>query len=69
MHDLDDLQEGARVYGNTAAWDGCSELSETAWEMGECFYRNWWFCVDPAAVVATNRRRRGRGLRALRLQG
>lgn len=68
-HDLDDLQEGTRAYGNAVGWDSCSELVEDAWEMGECFYRNWWFCIDPNAVVTTNRRRRERGVRALKLKG
>ncbi|KAF2864994.1 hypothetical protein BDV95DRAFT_613142 [Massariosphaeria phaeospora] len=69
MHDLDDPQGGARVYGNAVGWDSCSELVEDAWEMGQCFYRNWWFCIDPNAMATSNRRRRERGVCALRLKG
>lgn len=67
--DLDDLQEGTRVYGNVVGWDHSSELVEDAWEMGECFYRNWWFCIDQSAVVTSNRRRRERGVGVLKLNG
>ena len=66
-HDLDDSQQGIRVHGNAVGWDNSNELVEDAWEMGECFYRNWWFCVDPNAVVTTNRRRWERGARPLKL--
>jgi hypothetical protein len=68
MHDLDDLQEGSRVHGNATSWDGPSELTEDAWEMGECFYRNWWFCIDRDAAATTNRRRRARGVRVMKLR-
>ncbi|PVI01639.1 hypothetical protein DM02DRAFT_727806 [Periconia macrospinosa] len=67
-HDMDDLREGFRVHGNAVGWVNCSELVDDAWEMGETFYRNWWFCIEPRVVVTTNRRRRERGLRALRLE-
>ncbi|KAF2642831.1 hypothetical protein P280DRAFT_276508 [Massarina eburnea CBS 473.64] len=67
-HDLDDFREGVRVHGNVVGWNNSSELVEEAWEMGEMFYRNWWFCVDQKAVETTNRRRRERGLGALKLQ-
>ncbi|KAF1956884.1 hypothetical protein CC80DRAFT_491754 [Byssothecium circinans] len=68
-HDVDDLHEGIRVYGNVVGWDNSSELVEDAWEMGERFYRNWWFCVDPKAIQTTNRRRQERGLAAMKLKG
>lgn len=69
MYDLDDLSDGARVYGNVVGWNDCSELAEDAWEMGECFYRNWWFCIDADAVMSSNRWRRKRGVGALKLKG
>lgn len=68
-HDLDDLSDTTRVYGNVVGWDACSELVEDAWEMGECFYRNWWFCIDANAVMTTNKWRRKRGVGALKLKG
>lgn len=68
-HGLDDLQEGTRVYGNAVGWGSNSELVEDSWEIGECSIRNWWFCIDPNAVGTTNRKRRERGLRALKLKG
>lgn len=67
-HDIHDLPEGVRVHGNTVGWDSCNELVEDAWEIGECFYRNWWFCIDEEAVATSNRRRRERGIQALRLK-
>jgi hypothetical protein len=67
MNDLDDLQEGTRVYGNGVGWCNSNELVEEVWEMGECFYRNWWFCIDPKAVVTSNKLRRARGAGTLSL--
>ncbi|KAF2116166.1 hypothetical protein BDV96DRAFT_686568 [Lophiotrema nucula] len=67
VQDLDDFGEGCRVHGNAVGWGEGSELVEEAWEVGECFYRNWWWCLDSKVVESTNRRRRERGLGALRL--
>lgn len=68
VQDLDDFKEGVRVHGNMAGWGKESELVEEAWEMGECFYRNWWWCLDGRVVDLTNRKRRARGVEALRLK-
>ncbi|KAF2193398.1 hypothetical protein K469DRAFT_618495 [Zopfia rhizophila CBS 207.26] len=68
VHDLDDFQDGCRVHGNQAGWGEGSELVEEAWEVGEKFYRNWWWCMDSRVLEMTNRRRRERGLGRLRLE-
>ena len=65
--DIDDFQEGVRVHGCTTAWAEGNELVEEAWEVGECFYRNWWFVLEPRIIEITNRRRRERGAKPLRL--
>lgn len=69
VQDLDDLQEegGIRVHGNTVAWGQGNEYIEEAWEVGERFYRKWWFCVDQKIVNQTNVWRKRRGLGRLRL--
>lgn len=68
IQDFDDFQEGVRVHGHKAGWGGESELCGEAWEVGECFYRNWWWCLDQDVVMIANRRRRERGERLLRLE-
>jgi hypothetical protein len=68
-HDLDDMQEGVKIHGNMVGWGDSNELVEEAWEMGECFFRNWWWCVDQKSIETTNRRRKERGLGVLRLKG
>ncbi|ORY08448.1 hypothetical protein BCR34DRAFT_603534 [Clohesyomyces aquaticus] len=69
VQDLDDFESGVRVHGNVVGWAEGSELVEEAWEIGECFFRNWWFCLDGRVVEMANRRRRERGERTLRLEG
>jgi hypothetical protein len=70
IHDIDDSQEGVRVHGNIGGtWGEGSELVEEAWEVGEKFYRNWWWCLEGKILEVTNRRRRERGLGRLRLEG
>ncbi|KAF2262690.1 hypothetical protein CC78DRAFT_534564 [Lojkania enalia] len=69
VHDVDDFKDGCRVHGNLAGWGEGSELVEEAWEIGEKFYRNWWWCLDGKVMEITNRRRRERGLGALRIKG
>ncbi|CAI6318710.1 unnamed protein product [Periconia digitata] len=66
---LDDYRDGIRVHGNMVGWGDSSEMVEEAWEIGECFFRNWWWCIDEGAVRITNMRRRERGLRPLRMKG
>lgn len=60
---------GARLHANVVGWDESNELLEEAWEMGECFYRNWWWSIDEGVLQMTNRRRKERGLGPLRLKG
>ena len=64
--DLDDSHEGVRVHGNFVEWGAGSELSEEVWEIGELFYRNWWWCIDARIVGTANAKRRERGLPPLR---
>jgi hypothetical protein len=68
VQDLDDLKEGLKVHGNMAGWGNESELVEEAWEIGECFYRNWWWCLDERVVSMANRKRRQRGEGPLKIQ-
>ncbi|KAJ4992000.1 hypothetical protein SVAN01_02595 [Stagonosporopsis vannaccii] len=69
VQDLDDLQEGGgiRVHGNAVAWGQGNEFVEEAWEVGETFYRKWWFCLDQKIVNQSNAWRKARGLGRLRL--
>jgi hypothetical protein len=67
--DLDDTREGVRVHGNSTRWGDGNELVEESWEIGQLFYRNWWWALDGRVVELSNRRRRERGLGVLRLAG
>jgi hypothetical protein len=70
VHDLDDFQNdggGLRVHGNSSTWSDGNELLEDAWEIGDHFYRKWWWCLDQRVVDASNRRRLERGLGRLRM--
>lgn len=69
VQDLDDLQDGGgiRVHGNSVAWGQGNEFIEEAWEIGESFYRKWWFCLDQRIVDQSNVRRKERGLGKMRL--
>ncbi|XP_014558771.1 hypothetical protein COCVIDRAFT_24800 [Bipolaris victoriae FI3] len=67
IHDIDDYTSGFRVHGNTAGWSAHHEMAEESWEIGDTFYRNWWFCVDSKIILMTNARRRDRGEAPLRL--
>jgi hypothetical protein len=69
VQDLDDLQDGAgvRVHGNRTAWGEGNELTEDAWEIGDLFYRKWWWCLDQRIVELSNSRRRERGLPRLKM--
>lgn len=68
QHDLDDFKDGIRVHGNSVNWADGNELVEEAWEVGETFFRNWWWCLDGSVVEMSNRRRRERGWEALRIK-
>lgn len=69
VQDLDDFQDGGGllVHGNSVAWGQGNEYVEEAWEVGESFYRKWWFCIDEKIVAQSNKRRKERGLGRLRL--
>lgn len=67
--DMDETGAECRVHGNSTAWGAGNEMVEEAWEVGEKFFENWWWCLDGRIVEVANRRRRERGLRALRLKG
>lgn len=67
VHDLDDMADGCRIHGNLVACGEGSELAEESWEMGECFFKNWWWCIDGRVVSMSNLRRRRRGLGCLRI--
>jgi hypothetical protein len=67
VHDLDDFRDGVKVHGNTTEWGNGNELIEEAWEVGEVFYRNWWFALDGTILENTNKKRRARGLGVLKL--
>lgn len=60
--DLDDCKDGVRIHGNLVGWEASSELAEEAWEIGESFYKNWWWCLDGKIIGIANKRRRERGL-------
>ncbi|KAF2739692.1 hypothetical protein EJ04DRAFT_519347 [Polyplosphaeria fusca] len=65
--DLDDSKDGIRVHGNMAGWTDGNEMTEECWEVGERFYKNWWWSMEPKVIEISNRRRKERGLGALRL--
>lgn len=69
VQDLDDLQDGGgvRVHGNMTTWNEGNELAEEAWEIGDIFYKRWWWCLDQKIVETSNRWRRERGLPRLKL--
>ncbi|KAJ4361463.1 hypothetical protein N0V95_001880 [Ascochyta clinopodiicola] len=67
VQDLEDLQDGIQVHGNTAAWGHGNEFVEEAWEVGEQFYSKWWWCCDQKIIEQSNKRRRKRGLGKLRI--
>lgn len=69
VQDLDDFEDGGglRVHGNSTTWGQGSEFVDEAWEVGESFYRKWWFCLDQKIIDQTNQRRKARGMRRLRL--
>lgn len=67
--DLDDMSNGIRVHGNLVGWGESNEMVEEAWEIGESFFQNWWWCISDDVLRVTNRRRRERGLGPLRIKG
>lgn len=61
VFDIDDTAEGFRV-------NGINEFDSKAWEIGEAFFRNWWWSLDREVLENTNRLRARRGLGHLRLK-
>jgi len=68
MLDLDDSKDGLRVHGCSVNWGDGNELVEESWEIGQCFYRNWWWCLDSKVIEMANQRRKARGEGVLRIQ-
>lgn len=68
IQDLDENEDGLgiRVHSNSTTWAEGNELVEDAWEIGDLFYRKWWWCLDQKIVETSNRRRKERGLPRLR---
>lgn len=62
--DLDDMQDGGgiRVHGDSFT----CELHEDSWEIGDVFYRKWWWCLDQKVIAMSNNRRKVRGLPRLK---
>ncbi|KAH7135135.1 hypothetical protein B0J11DRAFT_153731 [Dendryphion nanum] len=67
MMDLDESGGECRVHGNVVGWGQSNELIEEAWEVGEGFFKNWWWCMDRRIVELSNQRRKERGLPALKV--
>jgi hypothetical protein len=69
VQDLDDYQNGSglRIHGNSTAWSERNELLEDAWEIGDIFYRKWWWYIDQKVIDMSNRKRMERGLGRLRM--
>jgi hypothetical protein len=61
MHDIDDDSEGVRVVGDRDAF------AEKNWEVGQAFFRNWWWVLDPQVINESNALRRRRGASPLQI--
>ena len=61
LMDIDDETEGMRIRGEDG-WDSGN------WEVGEKFFRNWWWALDREIVENSNRLRAERGAGRLRLK-
>jgi hypothetical protein len=66
LQDLDDSCDPVRNHGGSVNWGSGSELAEEAWELGQAFYAEWWWCVDRRVVERSNSLRVQRGLPRLR---
>ena len=60
LMDIDDESEGMRIHGEDG-WDSKN------WEVGEKFFRNWWWALDREIVANSNKLRAQRGAGRLRL--
>jgi hypothetical protein len=65
VQDLDDEADGVRVANDPG--DDTDALSERSWEIGQVFYRNWWWALDAGLIERSNKLRRDRGARPLTL--
>ena len=61
VQDLEDTEEPCRV-------DGPNGLSDKDWEIGEVFFKHWWWTLDRSIIENTNKLRQRRGAARLRLQ-
>jgi hypothetical protein len=59
-YDLEDPGDGLRING--ADWK-----DEKNWEIGQLFFKNWWFVLDRNVVAQSNASRRMRGAEKLLL--
>jgi hypothetical protein len=71
VQDLDDYRDGSglRIHGNSTTWSKGNELLEDSWEIGDHFFREWWWCLDQKVIDVSNRKRMVRGLGRLRMVG
>jgi hypothetical protein len=58
IFDTDDFAEGLRLAGAEA-------YKETNWEVGQAFFTNWWWALDPTVVENSNLLRAKRGAEKL----
>jgi hypothetical protein len=62
--DLDDMQDGGGIRVHSDSFT--CELHEDSWEIGDVFYKKWWWCLDQKVIAVSNRRRNERGLPRLK---
>lgn len=55
--DIEDDKDGFRINGEG--------LNGDDWEVGEAFFKNWWWCLDRTIIETSNTWRRKRGQRLL----
>jgi hypothetical protein len=65
VQDLDDETDGIRVAEGQQ--NDADALDDRNWEIGQAFYRNWWWALDTGLVQRSNKLRRDRGARPLTL--
>ena len=61
VYDIDDPTAGFRVVGGV-------EFDPDNWEVGQAFFKNWWWALDRAIVARSNSMRAARGLQALKME-
>ena len=65
VQDLDDERDGVRIANNHG--NDADALNERSWEIGQAFYRNWWWALNTELVERSNKLRRDRGAKPLKL--